>query len=359
MPERALKCPQCNAPLTASRFSRSAVCPFCGTTVLLDEQAVSAERFREAYREWNAPERVAAGGVLEIAGAFWAQGRLLARGERADVYRVTRARWPTEQALLKVLRDRRESALFDHEWEVLTKLQGSPAPGAAALLQRLPQPIAQGEITSGPHSGSRAMLLRWESGYEHTFDDVRAAYPQGIPARASIWIWRRVLETLAFLHGEGLVHGGVLPQHLLVERGEHGVQLVGFSAAGASGGPLATVCEDRAGFYPAAALAELRVTPAMDLAMSARVVAMLLGAGNGQGVAPEEIVPGVADDAPEPLAALLAEVAGWPQPDTGAADRRPQREAWTLREELGELASSIYGAPVFCPITMPGEHREG
>jgi hypothetical protein len=42
MVERALKCSQCNAPLAAGRFARTAICPFCGSTVMLGEPTVPA-----------------------------------------------------------------------------------------------------------------------------------------------------------------------------------------------------------------------------------------------------------------------------------------------------------------------------
>lgn len=338
MVERVLKCPQCNAPLAPSRFAASTVCPYCGSTVVIDEQVVSAERFRKAYRAWSSPSHHGYTEWLTIDDSHWAPGSLVARGEISDVYFAQRARWPTERVLLKILRDPRHRPRFDNEWEVLQTLHRSDAPGAATLSPRLPQPVVCGPIRSGAHSGRRAMALLWKDGFVHTFEAVRQAYPGGIEPRASIWIWRRILEVLSFLHASGFVHGAVLPPHLLVEDNEHGVLVVGFGCAGPPGAPLSAVCTGCKPYYPADLLALRKLTPAVDLAMSARSVAVLLGGDPAGGEVPARV--------PAPLAALVRDVARQKTENT------PRRDAWALRERLGELARELFGSPAFCPIVM-------
>jgi hypothetical protein len=339
MTERALKCPQCNAPLSPSRLARSAVCPFCGTTVLFDEPSVPAQRFREAFRAWNSPETHGYTRWESIGASHWALGALVGRGEVADVYAAQRARWPTERALLKILRDRRDAPGLDHEWKVLVELQQSDATGAATFAARLPQPVARGEITAGTHAGARAIVLRWADGFEHTFEAVQRVYPHGIEVRPSIWIWRRILEILSFLHASGFVHGAVLPPHLLAEEGEHGVRLVGFRGAGRAGTELRSICPRFERFYPKEALATRRLTCAADLAMSARCIAALLGGDGASGEVPSAV--------PAPLAGEIARV--------GSLSAATGGGAWELRERLGELARELFGPPVFCPLKMPRE----
>ncbi|MEO6195323.1 MAG: hypothetical protein ABIS20_20070 [Thermoanaerobaculia bacterium] len=337
MAERALKCPQCNAPLAASRFAPSAVCPFCGSTVVFGEQTVAASRFRAAFQSWNSPESHGFTDWISLGDSHWVRGPLVAQGEVSDLHAAARARWPTERALLKILRDPRDAPGFDHEWEVLVGLQKSDAAGS--FTTRIPQPIARGRITAGASAGTQAMVFRWASGFTHTFEDVRRAYPQGIEPRTSIWIWRRILEALAFLHASGFVHGAVLPPHLLVEEGEHGVRLVGFRAADRAGSTLRGVSPGYEPFYPRDLLAGRKLTPAGDLAMSARCVAALLGGDPANGEVPAVV--------PAPLAHEIGRAAGLHAAGYG--------DAWRLRERLGELAKEVFGAPIFCPLTLPRE----
>lgn len=340
MVERVLKCPHCNAPLTPpSRFARSVVCAFCGASVQLDPTAVSAARFREAFQAWNQPASHGYSTWWSLGDSHWAPGQCIARGELSDVYVAERARWPTERVLLKVLRNPDDAPLFEHEWDILEQLQRSTANGAATFTTRLPQPVARGVLRGGPHAGAHAMALRWPSGFVHTFEAVRRAYPSGIDPRVSIWMWRRILETLSFLHRSGVVHGAVLPQHLLVQHREHGARLVGFSCADRPGERLRALCTGSQDFYPESLLRSETLTPEADLMMSARCIAAVLGGEPSRGTVPDA-VPGA-------LAALIQRVA------SGEGTRESGGDAWTLRERVGEVSARVFGRPGFHPLAMP------
>jgi hypothetical protein len=357
MLERALKCPQCKAPLPPSGFARSVVCPFCGSTVLLGDDSIPIEGFREALLAWNDPASQGYANVVSIVNRNWAIGRLVAHGEVSDVYTARRARWPTENALLKVLRESHEAAPFHHEWRVLLQLQASTAAGAERFTQRMPQPILQAAVKGGTLAGSPAMLLRWAPGFTHTFESVRRHFPRGIEPRASIWIWRRILEALTFIHASGFVHGAVLPPHLLIEDGEHGVRLVGFRNAGRLGGEPSPPSPAFASMYPRGLMQLGRLTPALDIAMSARCIAFVLGGDAATGEVPSAV--------PAPLAAEIARAAAGDTtgitgitggPDAAAsAPGTAGADAWALSERLGALARQVYGPPSFCPLTLPEE----
>jgi serine/threonine protein kinase len=337
--EHVLKCPQCNGPLAPSRFARSVLCPYCGATVQIDEASVSAAAYREAFRAWNSPAAHGYGTWLSIGDSHWAPGRLLAQGEISEVYEAKRARWPTERVVLKILRNRSDLSAFDHEWDVLAELQRSGARGADAFIPRLPQPVVHGEVEAGVWTGSRAMVLRWAHGFDHSLEDVMRAHPTGIEARASVWVWRRTLETLSFIHASGVVHGAVIPPHLIVQEGDHGVRLVGFGHAGRAGQGLRARAKGFDGYYPAALAPSARLLPAADLAMSARSMAALLGGDPATGVVPGSV--------PAALGSVIRQVATL---DTMAP---LDVDAWSLRERLGTLAAETFGPPAFCPIPMP------
>ena len=336
MDERVYKCPQCRAPIAPpSRWARSAVCSFCGTSVQIDPTAVSAAHYRAAYQAWNEPSAHGFTQWWSHGETHWAPEGLIARGELSDVYLARRARWPTERVLLKVLRDSQNAALLEHEWEVLEQLQDSSAQGAASFTLRLPQPVARGQFTHGPHAGRHVLALRWTSGFVHTFEAVRSAWPSGIPPGVSVWMWRRILESLSFIHRSGFVHGAVLPPHLLVQHHEHGVKLVGFACAQRQGNALRALPARFESFYPEHLLRSRLLTPEADLEMSARCIAAVLGGDPSRGTVPATV--------PAALAALVRQVAtgGWRQ------------EAWTLREHVGEVGRAAFGPPSFHPLEMP------
>ena len=337
---RALTCPQCNGSLSPGKFSRSIVCPHCGTTIQMDEEAVSASAYREAYRAWNSPAAFPAAAWTRIGGGYWALDGFLARGEIADVYAARRARRPTERAVIKFLRNERDADFLGREWDAVRLLQESEAPGAETFSALIPQPIAHGEVGEGSHAGGRASVFRRPVGFRYTLADVQRAYPKGIEPRPTIWIWRRILEILSFVHASGLIHGAILPPQLMIQENDHGIRLVGFSCAARIGKKLPAADTRYEAFYPASALGGSASAPGLDLTMSARCIAAASGGDVASASLPKSV--------PEPLAALVRRV-GWPD-----SKNPPREDALAIREELGRISHEVYGAPKFCPIVMPG-----
>ncbi len=332
-----LKCPHCSAPLSPpSRFARSVVCAFCAATVTLDHSAVSAARFREAHARWSSPATHGFAAWWSIGTGHWAVGALAGRGEASDVYFGLRARWPTERVLVKVLRSERaeDVGALSHEREVLEALQDSTAPGAASLTRRIPEPVAHGLVRGGPYEGRCALVLRHASGFHHTLEAVRARHSRGVDPRASVWMWRRILEVLTFVHASGWVHGAVLPQHLLIQDGEHGVRLVGYAAADRPGRALRRIASGYEPYYPQGRSGVL--SPALDVAMSARCIAYALGGDPATGEVPAAVPP--------PYASLIRSAAAGIDADEGA---------WALRDRIGSVSAEVFGPPSFHPIEMP------
>ncbi len=337
--ERAIMCPQCGAPLAPHRFARSIVCSFCGATVRLDESVVSAQKFHQAFRVWNAPESYQVSSWVSIGDSHWALGNCFAHGDIADVYFAQRARFPTELAFLKLLRDRQDQSLFDNEWSALQMLHQSDARGADVFTTLMPQPILHGEVTAGSLAGQRVSIFRWASGFYHTFDAVKQVYPQGVPPRASIWVWRRILEVLSFIHASGMAHGGILPANLLVQENDHGVRLVGYSCAGRFGEKLRTVSRGNKVFYPPPEKSWSTLSVQLDLVMSARCMVAILGGNPANGSLPATV--------PAPLAEIIRRIA------LAEFASAANENAWAIREELGHIAKQIFGPSQFIPIVMP------
>lgn len=318
----ALRCPSCGAALTPpSRFARETTCGFCGTVVRLDPARVYARRFREARAAWEF-----ATPALEIGGSRWVLGERLGRGAVADVYRASRPRFPTERAVLKLLRSAHDRPVLDREWATTQALAESSAPGAPSYTQRIPEPIVRGVVAGGGWAGHHAAVYRATPGFRASLAAVRARAPASLP-QASIWVWRRVLEVLTFLHRAGFAHGAVTPDHVLVQDGEHGVRLVGFGDAAALGAPRLTVPLSPPGIVAD----EGPLSARGDVQASARTIQWLVG---GSATA----TPAV----PEAYARVLRDAA------EGRLD-----DAWALRERLGQVAHLAFGAPRFLPLSFP------
>jgi len=337
--ERAIMCPQCNAPLAPNIFARSIKCLYCGATVQLDESVITASLFHKAFRIWNSPLSYEISNWVSLGENHWALDKFITSDDIADVYSGRRARWPTELVILKLLRDQQDSSILNKEWESLQILLHSEARGSDTFTTLLPQPIDHGKLTSGKYAGGIVSIYRWESGFQNTLEKIIQVYPEGIPPRTSIWVWRRVLEILSFIHASGVVHGAVMPSNILIQDNEHGLRLVDYYYAGRIGEKMQNVPEKIKSFFPDQHKSKPVYTVLSDLQMSARCIIAALGGDPVTGTLPSIV--------PAPLVEVIQRIADSHPVDT------PCEDAWIIREELGKIADRIYGPPQFCPIKMP------
>jgi hypothetical protein len=347
MPLQALECPHCGAPIPPTVAHEVVACAYCGRT-LTGVPGASWGMLLGASRDDDDAAPTDPRRVCTVLGRrYLLQGRL-ASGESTDVYLASRIGRITERVVIKVLRALADADLLAREWKIIHALHASQAQGAAFFHTLLPQPVAKGLVDDGDGIARLALVYRWRSGFQHTVDEITRVHPGGVDARAAVWMWRRVLDLLGWVHQAGHVHGAVLPQHLLVHPRDHGVVLCGWSSATAIAArePLSAWPAAAVAYYPTELLcgaggaaggrSRALPSPATDIAMSARCMARLLG---GDPVGRE--LPGAV---PEKLAVLVRAHA---QASDGG-------DAWALRKRVGEIAQEIFGPPRFERFDMPG-----
>ncbi len=324
-------CPRCGAPISPPSAVRTQRCPYC-RVVLSPANGV--------WRPQSAGEDDAFGDMREprlwLGGHRYALIGRLARGEGSDVFLARRDEAMAARVIVKVPRSQRSADLFAHEEEVLASLAGSTAQGASHFTRLVPERVAFGPARLGANGldGSRLVAIRrWRAGFVHTLVDVRRAHGDALDPAHAVWIWKRMLESLGFVHATGWIHGAVLPQHLLVNARDHGVVLAGFSRAARPGEKLRAITRDARAFYPDVVAAGGPASTRTDLAMSARAVLSLLGGAPLR--APSHVPP--------PLARLLETTAVTPWAS----------EAWALVEDASNVARDVFGPPKFVPLTMP------
>lgn len=301
----ALVCPGCGAPLPSEALLRVVTCAFCGASVAAEDGLVSAAAFRRAQAELDDEARERAD--LSVGGVHYRVLGRVAAGEHSDVLLAERAHRIPERVILKVLRPGADEAALDREWSALEALHASSAQGAPQMTRRLPQLVARGEASD---AGRPALVFRAASGFVHTLEDVKRAHPGGVDARHAMWMWRRILELLGFVHRSGFVHGAITPAHAVIHARDHGLMLVGWSAA--------RRCAARGDDY----------AHRDDLAASARAIAYVMASG-----------------APGPIAELVRASASEPFTDD---------DAWRLRDTVTRVARQVYGPPAYVRLEMPG-----
>jgi hypothetical protein len=277
-------------------------------------RSAAADALAEVTARWRAGR----GGHLgNLAG--YPLGRLAYRGDVADLYDVGADR------LLKLPRHPADNDLLAREARALRTIaeRGDPRhlPYVPRLVDHLP--------VRDPATGADRLVnvLATAPGL-HSLDEVRRAYPDGLDPRHAAWMWRRLLVALGLAHRAGVVHGAVLPRHVLIEPDAHGLVLVDWCFAVVGDGTVPALVPGHEDWYPAEVTAKRPAGPGTDLALAARCMTWLM-----------------ADRAPRELRAFAA---GCQLPQLAA---RPD-DAWRLLGELDEVLAGLFGPRTFQPFTL-------
>lgn len=314
----------------------------------------ATRRYRRLARLTH-PDAAATRGTAVRACAFarlaelWAQhqgtrGPLLIRGDIANFYVIG-------AGLLKLPRDVANNDLMDREAVALAQLRSAGDSRFRAYFPRLVQAYRVRDPRS--RAERHGNVLERLAGFR-SLAEVRSAFPGGVDAADAAWMWRRLLVAIGAAHQAGLIHGAVLPEHVLIHPDEHGLVLIDWcysalqptaptgSARGtASAGPLegngpagspgrlpAIVARYR-DWYPPEVLTGGRACPDTDIWLATRCMTELMG---------ERLPRGLAAFA---AGCLLAN-----------PSRRPQ-DAWRLLAELDDLLERLYGPRRFRPFAIP------
>ena len=303
----ALSCPQCGGPLPRQASWRMVACPQCRAMVTRSARVVERRTFHEA---WLRSRAVDAAGqrLLRIGQRTYRVLAIVGDGDGCDLLSAISCGPLPERVTIKLARDGAHTLAA--EADALQRLQQLDLPSSAYFSQRLPQLVAFG-TTDG--DARDALVLREPVGYWGTLADVQAHHAGGLrDARHAVWLWRRVLEVLAYVHGAGWTHGDLRASHWLVNPADHGVLLVGWG------------------------LARRGAAVARDLMQSAWTLRALL---HGDGDGPPPLDPRV----PAPLADLLrraSEDAAW----------CAQHGAAEIDRQLAAAARQAFGRPQFIPF---------
>ncbi|MEV0808937.1 serine/threonine protein kinase [Micromonospora sp. NPDC050200] len=245
--------------------------------------------------------------------------RLAHTGDLADLYDVGADR------LLKLPRNPADNDLMVREARALRLIAEHGDPRYLPYVPRLVDSLPARDPATGVE---RLVNVLATAPGLRSLDEVRRAYPDGLDARDVAWMWRRLLVALGLAHRAGVVHGAVLPRHVLIEPDAHGVVLVDWCFSVVDGGAVPALVPGHEEWYPPEVVAKRPCGPGTDLAMATRCMTHLMG-----------------DRAPR---ALRDFAAGSLRP---ALNARPD-DAWRLLGELDQVLDRLYGPRTFRPFTL-------
>jgi serine/threonine protein kinase len=306
----ALNCPQCSAPLPRVALWRSVNCSSCGALITRSGSLVQRDLFRQALL--RARQADATGASLNCGGSSYRILQDLGSGEHSTVHLARRMGPLPMLVTLKLASSDSGAERHTREAAIVRELQATDPGGAGAFFSRLLPEVVGIGMVDGNHR--HALILRNPTGYWGSLGALADQLAGGLDPRHTVWIWRRILAVLGFVHGHGWSHGDVRPEHALVHAPTHGVRLIGWGSARRGSGPD---------------------EQAEDLQHSARIIRVLLSTSGG----------GLSSKAPEGLVQFVDRASN--EPDFCRAHGAPG-----LDEQLRTEARKVFGPPTFVPLTI-------
>jgi hypothetical protein len=261
--------------------------------------------------------------------------RLLASGEVADIYLATTADESpaaTEPPyLLKAAHVPQGNTHLDIERRSLTRLLG--AAGDTTYRKYLPT-LVESFLTTDRRA-KRINVFRFEPGF-YTLEQVREQHP-ALDGRHLAWIFKRLLTVLGFSHRQRILHGAVLPSHVMIHPASHGLKLGGWGHSVTTGRRIRTVPARYSDWYPAEVQQHRPASEATDLFLAARCLVYLAGGHPVRDWMPEAV--------PLPMRRFIQTCL------LESASMRPD-DAWALMEDFDDLLQALYGPPKFHQLTL-------
>lgn len=253
----------------------------------------------------------------------------IATGDICNVYQCD---FDNLRGVFKVSRSPQDNDLVENEAQMLKKLIDADTDNQFfAYFPQVVESIAYRD--EGSSARRQANILRVVEDIQspdelYSLAEVRQHYNNGIDPRDMAWMWRRVLIALGFAHQQGVIHGAVLPPHILIQPQMHGVILVDWCYAIHTGQRIRAIAADYDAWYPREVFKKEDAVPSLDIYMAARCMV----------------------DVVDNMPARMSKYFEWCMMEN--ARMRPQ-DAWKLLEEFDEMLEALWGPRRFRKFEMP------
>jgi len=281
----------------------------------------------------------------------------LASGDICDVYNCVVFNGTNEYPVVfKVVKQSADNDLVENEAKILGRLY-PPTAKDEKFYRFLPRVLDSFLVPSQ----RRVNILPWFN--EHrSLAEVLEAFPDGIDFRDMVWMFNRILHGIGFAHTNRIVHGALIPPHVLIHPTDHGAKIIDWSyavditpkKAKAKKGPtlydyltddtflsnphVKAISAPYKDFYAPEILAKETPTAATDIYMAAKCAVALVGGNVSTNQMPDSVPKLVRD---------FLKTCLWSVPS-----KRPQ-DAWDAHEEFDGVLKRAIGKRKYRPFPMP------
>lgn len=191
----------------------------------------------------------------------WVVTEPFCSGDIADLYHCTDK--STDKLIFKIARETGDNDLIEAEYAHLKMLAGKD--GFEQFGRYMPKIVGGLEA-----SGRRANILTNGTEIDGlSLASIIEMFPTGLDFRHIIWMGNRALSALGFAHRYGVIHGAVIPEHLIYGPASHGLYLIDwcYSIHTESKDHIKALVDKRASLYPPEVGRKFAACPQTDIYM--------------------------------------------------------------------------------------------
>jgi len=171
----------------------------------------------------------------------------------------------------------------------------------------------------------------------HSLQEIIDNYPDGVDPRDMAWMLNRMLGALLFAHQNNVVHGAILPCHIMLRMEDRNGVLIDWSYSAKRGEKISAICPNYLEYYPVDILDGKPASYGQDLYMLAMCMVRLLGGNLGKKSIPASV--------PKQIAGLLKACL--------LNYKQRSDDAFELFEDFQKVLTALYGKRKFREFIMP------
>ncbi len=273
--------------------------------------------------------------VIEVGKRHYTLKGWQASGDIASVYHGYFEDAGKQDIAFKVADHASDNDLMKNEADILKELY--PASEAEDKYYRFLPRLLDTFMLKGSKGSQRrvnVLPLFSDSNHYYSLAHVRQVHSDGLDFRDVVWIYKRVLSALGFIHRQGFVHGALVPPNILVDAVGHGARIIDWCFAVPVKGKetVKAVSKNYGALYAPEILKKEKPSPASDIFMAANIALELIG--DQRRVTPEPVI--------QFLESCRA-----------TDPRRRPNDAWHLYDEFDQLLVRLVGKPRYRKLAMP------
>ena len=197
-------------------------------------------------------------------------------GAIADIFHGTiEDKSGNQDVLVKLARNPKSNPFMMNESAILKHLHKDDGTGLSELI---PVCLDSFAVLDSATKANRQATVFPDTTDLVSLADVITAYPDGINERDMAWMYKRMLAALHYAHSKGVIHGSVIPPHVLLNTKNHGILLIDWTQSVQDGkNPIRAIEEEYADYYPKEVFDKKVPTAATDIYMAAMTIIKILG----------------------------------------------------------------------------------